>query len=314
MATELDALLEAIREAPADDLPRLALSDWCMEQSDAATQARGEFIQLRARAAALPADSPERGRMERRVVELRQQYEAEWLGGLQPLVRSWDFERGMTLIEVDSTSLRQGRLAHLAAQPGWNQVIGLKGILLNAADVNILIRSPLLLRNLTVLDLCDCEVGAGGIRLLTRASSLPWVTSLKLGYTGCGDDGAVALAESPHLTRLTVLTLYNNDISHVGANALASSPHFRKLAHLDLSRNPIQDQGARALAHSANLPALTHLALESCGIGQRGGSAFVDSTQREGLQLLDLRDNRLGKATRRELSERYGSRVLLSKR
>ena len=40
MTPEIQSLLAAIREAPTDDLPRLALSDWCMEQPDPAMQAR----------------------------------------------------------------------------------------------------------------------------------------------------------------------------------------------------------------------------------------------------------------------------------
>src|SRR5258708_4170547 len=105
MPMELDALLDAIRQSPVDDLPRLALSDWCMEQPDAATQARGEMIQLRVRAAALPASGDERGAMEQRVAALRQQHETEWLAGLGPLLAGWDFERGMILAEVSSSLL-----------------------------------------------------------------------------------------------------------------------------------------------------------------------------------------------------------------
>ena len=46
--SDAQGLLDAIRERPDDDLPRLALADWCMEQPDEATQARGEFIQCAA--------------------------------------------------------------------------------------------------------------------------------------------------------------------------------------------------------------------------------------------------------------------------
>src|SRR5262245_24628867 len=64
--TTLDALLDDIRANPDDDLPRLALADWCMEQNDLAMQARGEFIHLRCRAATLPLEHRERLDLEHR--------------------------------------------------------------------------------------------------------------------------------------------------------------------------------------------------------------------------------------------------------
>jgi uncharacterized protein (TIGR02996 family) len=308
MSPELEALLSAIREAPADDLPRLALSDWCMEQPDPATRARGEMIQLCVRAAALPPDSPERARMDHRARELRSQYEREWLNGLESLA-GWDFERGMILARFDSRA-RDWRLERYASSADWRWVIGLKGVLLTAGEVRQLARSSLL-EGLTSLDLSDCAVAAEGIRALTKSTKLAYLTSLKLGYARCGDEGATLLARSSGLARLTVLALFNNAIGPDGARALADSTHLRRLARLDLSRNPLGDEGARALAHSPNLPTLTHLALTSCAIGNRGGSAFADSTQREGLQFLDLGDNRFSKAVRGELEERFGKRVLL---
>jgi uncharacterized protein (TIGR02996 family) len=307
---ELDALLDAIRQSPVDDLPRLALSDWCMEQSDDATHARGEMIQLRVRAAASPSGE-ERGAMERRVASLREHYETEWLGGLAPLIAGWDFERGMILVEVTSSSLQRGRLERMMAKPGWKWVIGLKGVLLRAPDA-ALVAGSRLLEGLTSLDLTDCELGAAGVRSLSRAGALDGLTSLKLGYTGCGDEGVAALADAPGSGRWSVLALCNNGIGPAGAGAIASSPRLGRLTHLDLSRNPLGDEGARLLAHSPNLPVLTHLALAGCGIGDRGGVAFADSSQRAALRELNLCDNPFGKSTRRDLSERYGPGVLLT--
>ena len=45
------ALLDAVRDDPDDDLPRLAYADWLMEQPSEAEQGRGEFIQLQCRLA-----------------------------------------------------------------------------------------------------------------------------------------------------------------------------------------------------------------------------------------------------------------------
>jgi hypothetical protein len=281
-----------------------------MEQADPATQARGEMIQLRVRAAPLLPESPERGRMEMRVQELRHQHEAEWLGGLGPLLAGWAFERGMVLIEITRESLRRTHLAYLVRQPGWKWVIGLKGVLLSAEEIRQLAVKALL-AGLTSLDLCDCEVGGQGVRELMRADDPGYLAALNLGYARCGDEGTAALAESARASRLTVLELCNNGITAAGIRGLAASPHFSCLSQLNLGRNPLSDEGARVLAHTANLPALTHLGLSGCGISDRGAIAFADSTQRQDLELLDLRDNPLGKAMCRELAERYGSHVLL---
>jgi uncharacterized protein (TIGR02996 family) len=314
MTNELDALLAAIREAPADDLPRLALSDWCMEQADRATQARGELIQLRNRAAALPADSPERGAMELRVQALRMEHEQEWLGGLGPYITGWDFERGMIVVELTAASLHRAGIEQLRSQPGWKWVIGLKGTLLSAGDVRRLLSSAdgprLLLASLTTLDLCNCELGGEGVRGLASAPGVENLTSLRLGYACCGDEGALALAESNQLSRLTALELFNNGISAAGAAALAGSTRLRRLTRLDLSRNPLGDGGARSLAHSPHFPELTELILASCGIGDRGSVAFVDTSLLQKLACLDLSDNVLGKMTRSELRGRYRERVM----
>jgi uncharacterized protein (TIGR02996 family) len=311
MSLEQDALLAAVREAPLDDLPRLALSDWCMEQPDEALRARGELIQLSVRAAVLPVGDPGRTAMAARARALRAAHERAWLGGLAPLLTGWDFERGMLLARVGPGSLRGGGLRGLARLPAWAWVIGLQGVLLTPPDVRALGASPAL-AGPAALDLGDCDLGPAGVRALAKALGRGCPASLKLGYTRCGDEGAAALAAAACLARLTVLELCNNGIGPAGAAALARSPCLGRLGLLDLSRNPLGDEGGRALAHPTHLPALRHLLLRGCGIGDRGGAAFADGARLAGLQTLDLRDNHFNRATRRELAARFGPRVQLA--
>jgi Ran GTPase-activating protein (RanGAP) involved in mRNA processing and transport len=56
-----------------------------------------------------------------------------------------------------------------------------------------------------------------------------------------------ALAASPHLARLTYLSLKENSISEEGAAALAASPHLANLTFLNLNNNYIGAEGAAAL-------------------------------------------------------------------
>lgn len=62
-----------------------------------------------------------------------------------------------------------------------------------------------------------------------------------------GDDGAIAIAESPTLGLLEGLDLTANGITDEGALALAESPHLRSLLSLDLSENDIGEEGRAAL-------------------------------------------------------------------
>lgn len=308
MSAELRALLDAIRANPEDDLPRLALADWCLEQPDAATQARGEFIHMRCRAALLPAEDPERAALEARASELRRRHERAWLGGLETLAAGWHFERGMVLLEVTGRSLRKQQLARLAGQRGWQWVIGLRGLLLEAADLNRVVGSPLLAQ-LTSLDFTDCDLGPAGARALADAPHAAQLTRLALGYCRLGDDGACALAACP-TGRLTMLTLCNNAIGPRGCKALAGSAALTRLTLLDLSRNPIGNAGVRALAGSASLAGLTELLLASGGIGDRGVAALVDSPHLGAIRRLDLSDNAIGEPSRRDLRERFAGRVV----
>src|SRR5262249_20810628 len=63
---------------------------------------------------------------------------------------------------------------------------------------------------------------------------------------------ASQLAASAPLQELR-LNLFNNRIADEGARALADSPHLQRLTHLDLFNNLIGNEGAQALAASPHL-------------------------------------------------------------
>src|SRR5436309_8343756 len=65
------AFLDAIKENPDDDTPRLILADWLMENGD---EVRGEFLQLQCRLAPLAEDDPNRAALVAREVELLQRH------------------------------------------------------------------------------------------------------------------------------------------------------------------------------------------------------------------------------------------------
>jgi uncharacterized protein (TIGR02996 family) len=148
------------------------------------------------------------------------------------------------------------------------------------------------LASLTKLWLNQNYPGEQGI---TALATSPWLGNLRelrmnadsmAGMTGhesyyrrqrIGYAGAVALAGARTLTRLTHLTLAQNNIGPEGATALAASRALPALVGLDLGDNEIGDDGAIALANSQAMANLTTLSLRYNGITDRGAEALAAS-------------------------------------
>jgi uncharacterized protein (TIGR02996 family) len=75
-----------------------------------------------------------------------------------------------------------------------------------------------------------------GIDRLYGQDGWPWVEGLRCHVMG--DEGAIALANCPHLESLGWLDLPANKITRRGGRALAGSPHLERLTRLDLRDNP----------------------------------------------------------------------------
>jgi uncharacterized protein (TIGR02996 family) len=86
---EVIAFLQAIKEQPDDDTPRLILADWLEERGDP----RGELLRLQVTLAHLIPGTKAWWERHGREEELRKRHEKEWLGDLAALVRSWTCER-----------------------------------------------------------------------------------------------------------------------------------------------------------------------------------------------------------------------------
>jgi uncharacterized protein (TIGR02996 family) len=73
-----NVFLQAIREAPDDDTPRLVYADWLDDQGDADGAARAELIRLQCRLAGLSADDPARAALAAREKEVLDTHGPEW--------------------------------------------------------------------------------------------------------------------------------------------------------------------------------------------------------------------------------------------
>ena len=100
-----------------------------------------------------------------------------------------------------------------------------------------------------------------------------------------------ALCRSPHLARLTSLSLRENQLSDRHVQALAGSPHLGSLTRLDLGKNRIGWAGVKALAESVRLPRLTMLDLSENAIDDLDLLMMARCTGLPSLAVLDVSVN-----------------------
>jgi uncharacterized protein (TIGR02996 family) len=285
---EVVALLQRVKENPADDAPRLVLADWLEEHGDP----RGDFVRLQAHLARPGEEGPPQEEWRRREQELRAQHEAAWVGPLRLLVRDWSFHRGLLRLNVQTTKFLTRQGMALAATEAYAWVDGVKFRSVTAEGLRRFALSPLW-PALNALVLLNCQVGDEGVAALAEAPGAVPFAKLDFDYNGLGPNAAAALAGCPRTAGLTDLRLRNNRIGPAGAAALAASPYLGRLTTLDLYDNEIGDEGVTALAGSPNLAHLTTLRLDGNEISTAGLRAILASPHLGRLRELSLIRNRI---------------------
>ena len=301
-----DAFRQAISEKPDDDAPRLVYADWLEEHGDAD---RAEFIRVQCRLARLPPDAAERVELERRELRLLDANEGKWLG---PIRREWfnrlftDFwRRGF----VERVVLRLGEFLENAPAIFGSGAVRKLNLRLGPDDgparVEQLARCPLLER-VWELSLGYGRVGDEGARALAASPHVRNLRVLHLGDCGLGAAGAAALAGSPHLAQLRRLSLgsifapapseFPNAIGARGAHAFAASGHLTALVSLDLAGNGLSVEAVRALAEGPLLARLTDLDLSGNAGGVTGLDALARSPAAGNLARLKLQQCGVGPA------------------
>lgn len=86
----------------------------------------------------------------------------------------------------------------------------------------------------------DLVAPIGSIEAIAASPLLAKLSSLHIDAAGAavGDQGAIALANSPHVANLVELSLWNDDIGRAGAEALAASPYLANARYVGLVGNP----------------------------------------------------------------------------
>jgi uncharacterized protein (TIGR02996 family) len=305
--THDEAFLQAIREAPDDDGPRLVYADWLDEHGQAE---RAEFIRVQCEQARDGADSPRAAALLQRARELLQAHWEEWVGPLREAARpagrkfgeNWlaggfhaeglsKFRRGF----VDTLTL--GAEEFLARTGVLARLVPLRHLLLRGAGprAGALAAAPFLhgLEILSFVDYYDLPLTTDGARALASSPHLDLLRHLYLLRNDVGDAGLQALAAAPWLRGVQTLVLVENGLSAAGVRVLAGSPLAEHLESLWLDRNDLGDEGVAALAFSPLWPRLRKLSLNRAAVG-REGIGVLAAAPSGTLTRLHLKDNPLG--------------------
>jgi uncharacterized protein (TIGR02996 family) len=261
-------LLQAIREAPDDDGPRLIYADWLDDHNE---PERAELIRVQCELARLPL-GPRAAQLRQREQELLAQHARAWAAPLASFVSGYTFRRGL----LEQVTISPDNFAQHADE------------LFRVAP----------LRSLVV----EVTYGAPGLRKLTRCRHLLHVNELSLcGHGQCHRSGLKVLVESPNLANLTHLSLPHQNLSRPAIGDLAASRHLARLTHLDLSSNYLARRGLVPLAGSPHLANLTWLDLQSNTLGPEDAAALATSPYLTKLTHLGLNLMNLALADLQEL-------------
>jgi uncharacterized protein (TIGR02996 family) len=268
-----EAFIQAIREHPYEDAPRLIYADWLEEHGQAD---RAEFIRIQCRLAQSPDTDPESSDLMLRAEELLRRHWKEWVDPLRNIVGLWyrrygeewireeyhpeglrRFQRGF----VDGLALDAGDfLRHADALQRLTPLYSL--ILWRAGHCARELANAPYLKGVSVLsfaDYFDAPLTASDTAALAASPYLDGLTILYLAGNSLGDEGVAALARASWLASVTYLDLADNGLSDRAGRALAGSPYLRNLQTLHLDRNYLSADGMAVLTNSPNLPHLKQL-------------------------------------------------------
>jgi uncharacterized protein (TIGR02996 family) len=248
--TTEDAFLADILEHPADDAPRLIFADWLEENGD---PERAEFIRLMLARARGP-EEPVAGRARKLLVR-------NWDRWVAPLARLVGDEPYEPWLMAGEPAMTATLLNHFPR--GFVSTLTMAASRFISAGEAILRLTPLTQLRLQ---------GAGGLGAeLAACPHLQWIREIDfIDYFRAPVEAQdmAELAASPHLRRLSVLSLYRNNLGDAGLQALARATWLPGLVELDLTENGLSQAGLAALAACPRLGNLRVLRL--------GRDAIVD--------------------------------------
>ncbi len=293
------SFLEAIREDPADDVPRLVFADWLEDSGD---YDRAEFIRVQCELARGVRDRGRSLELLTRLRELMQVHGETWLGALATLAPAPIFERGFVdTIRIGASLFLDHAEAIFASHP-------IRKIRFERAHhiLDEVVACPHL-ASLDALDLQDEPLRDNGLAILGRCKYLACLKSLDLPRIECTGEGVRALLARGAVAGLVSLNLRHNPaMGNEGVVAIAHA--LRHLRRLDLAATGIDDAGMTILATSPSFRELQFLGLTGNPLGYSAIERLCESFSEGSLEMLDVS----GCITRGErLRQRFGARVLV---
>ena len=321
---DLGSLIEGIRLAPRDPLPRLVCADW-LEENDFPAQA--QLVRVQCRLVGLSDRTSEYTALrtlESQLVSEVGDRIADWPGGIRPQ----EFDRGfyshvtcgvddLPILErgdhppmpIDSLTLHSlaGGVDRASLSAIWGRIRslnlgdGLGAWTISRMFANVGSTAGIGGRDLEVFleraDLSNLEsltiefhhrVGRTGLQALCK-TRLPRLRELALVAQGIADADLPLLASAPWLDQLDSLTLWGNRITSVGAAYISGHlPELAGLTKLDLSGNPLRADGLAALLRSPWGDRLEVLKLADCGLFDISLRTLARSPALRHLRELDL--------------------------
>jgi uncharacterized protein (TIGR02996 family) len=271
---ELLGLLEACKQDPEDDTPRLVLADWLEDHGDGA---RAQLTRLQCRAARMSHRERRHQRVDQRVRALERACEAGWLRPLHERGLAASFGRGLLRVTAPLGAHRRAEVRRLAEAELWASVesLGVNGAPWGLPGLQGWLSSGLCVR-LTSLSLGSVILGEPESEALAGAE-LPLLRDLQLYFQHLRPAGLGRLARAPFAAALDSLALpgsVGNRLGPSGAAALAAGS-WGGLRRLDLQTNSLGDTGAECVAAAAWAGRLHHLNLQSNDIGPRGARTLL---------------------------------------
>jgi hypothetical protein len=231
------------------------------EQGDRSSVARAELIRIQVELGQGGVEEARRQELTTREAQLLRARAEGWLGPLREVVGRWEVIKGTFRVVMEADALAKRKTQALAEEwfaRAWVQELCLTGYTRRWAP----------LFGLPLMELLH---------------------SLELDRNDFPMSGALDLAASTRLTRLSALTFDHNQIGEQGLRVLATSKALPNLTKLVFRNNLTRTNGAsmRALLGGRHWPRLRSLGLVSCLYGE-AIEVFASSPGLARLTALDL--------------------------
>ncbi len=293
MSNEAEEQVQALRESPRGEGPRLVCADWCEEQGNAP---RAELIRLQAKRESLPSWDPQVVTLELAERALLTAHQQEWAPAAIPGVVYGSYRGGF----IDTVGFET--LGHLA-QHG-------DSLMRRIPFRSIALRWPRLddrpalkpMEGVTEVQLIGTLMQYDDLEWLMNSPLLSTIDTLSIIGSEMNDQMVAALATSPYLAQLRVLRLPGHGFTNEGMATLIKRAKLPALRELDLSvatqdalgsggriEPTFDDVSAIGLGYWGVTQQLTSLDITGHQIGPRGLQGLLASENLTGLKRLRLK-------------------------